>query len=125
MRISDWSSDVCSSDLASTSSARTGVERTDKRASQTTGLFALSRGLVVAFGTLQGRRGDDGRDGEVGLVMCGLGALGQLHGADVDRIADFQPGQIDDDNVRNIGRLEEQFDLMRTAGEHALRKSEM
>src|SRR3546814_15785238 len=116
MRISDWSSDVCSSDLASTSSARTGVERTDKRASQTTGLFALSRGLVVAFGTLQGRRGDDDRDGEVGLVMGGLGALGQLHGADVDRIADVQPGQVDDAIVRNLGRTAEPREEERRVG---------
>ena len=56
------------------------------------GLVALGcRRGFVSFG-LHRRRSDDGRDGEVAVVDRRRDALGQLDRADVDRIADVEPG---------------------------------
>src|SRR3546814_8316334 len=86
MRISDWSSDVCSSDL-----------------------FSRSR---FAFGLLQGGRSDDCGDREIAVVNGRGGARRQLHMADVDGVTHVRAGQVDDHIIGNAGRITNQFEFV-------------
>src|SRR5690606_30700715 len=69
------------------------------------GSFALSR---LLFFLDAGRRGDDGRDGEVAVGDDRLHALRQGNVRDVNAVADLEAGQVHGDGVRNgVGRAVE------------------
>ena len=65
------------------------------------------------------RRGDDRGDGEVAVGDRGLGAVGQGHLADVDRIADIEAGDVDLDLVGDLVRVADQLELVADDVEHA------
>src|SRR5688500_9662201 len=94
----------------------------DQRHFARRGLFALDRGRgrggVGRLG-LDARRRDDGGDGEVLVGDRRRGALGQLHLADVERIADIEAGQVDDHFLRNLGRVADQLEVVADGIEHA------
>ncbi len=65
------------------------------------GDFGFTVGLRrVAFGLLERGGSDQRGDGEVAIGDCAFAAGGQLHFADVDRIADFLAGDVDFDLAR-------------------------
>src|SRR3546814_949105 len=77
MRISDWSSDVCSSDLGDPAGPRHGVERTDDPAA---GQITY-RTQVVRIGSLAMSSADlDAVNLALLVLRCGIGAVMLAHG---------------------------------------------
>src|SRR5213075_3285189 len=73
--------------------------------------LALRRGFLF-LGLLHRRRGNDGSNGEVAIVDRRFHALGQLDLADVERIADLEPGEIDVDLVGDLCGVASQLQLV-------------
>ncbi len=68
-----------------------------------------------------GSGGGDGGDGEVPLGNRRLGAFGQFHLGDVDRLADVKAGQVDDDLLGDIVGRAKELDLVADDIENAAR----
>ena len=64
-------------------------------------------------------RGGDGRNGEVTVADNGFDVGRQIDAADMDAVADFKAGQIDDDGFGDRRRRTDQFDLEAHDIEHA------
>ena len=60
---------------------------------------------------MDGRRGD-GRNGEIPVGDDGAYALGQFDAADMDAVADVEPGQVGGEAFRNRFGAADEFDLV-------------